>query len=121
MKYYKVIDTLQPELKWKDAKKEGQTYDVCVWETKSEPSDDSWRGMPIIPKKYGNQICYVEGITENHYRIETPLKPKTCYHWSVRIRKGTEVSEWASFSQGVVGVVVGYGSHFPYGFITPDK
>lgn len=122
LKYYKVIDTLQPELSWKDVKKEGETYDVCVWETKSHLQDESWWGVPLVPKKWGEQVDYVEGISENHYKVSKPLKPDTVYHWSVRIRKGEETSEWASFSQGMIGVLVmGYETHVAYGFITPKE
>jgi hypothetical protein len=122
LKYYNTIDTLQPELKWKDVKSEGQTYDVCVWETKSEIHDESWWGMPLVPQSWGDQVYYVESISENYYRIDKPLKPKTCYHWSVRMRKGSDVSEWGAFDQSMISIVaVGYENHVPYGFITPDK
>jgi len=122
MKYYQVIDTLQPELRWKDIKSEGQTYDVCVWETSSHVQDESLLGLPFIPRNWGNQVYYVEGIIENYHKINKPLKPDTCYHWSVRTRKGSNVSEWGSFSQGMVSlIVIGLETNVPYGFITPQK
>lgn len=122
LKYYKVIDTLQPELRWVDIKTEGQTYDVCVWETSSSMQDESWLGIPFIPNSWGRQVYYVEGINENYHKIDKPLKPNTCYHWSVRTRNGKNVSGWGGFSQGMIGVmVVGYETNVPYGFITPQK
>jgi len=121
-KYYQVIDTLQPELKWKDIKSEGQTYDVCVWETQSQEKDKSMWGMMYVGRDWGRQIYYVQDISENHVKIDKQLKPNTCYHWSVRTHKGSDVSEWSSFSQGMVSVlVIGYHSKVPYGFITPEK
>lgn len=122
MKNYKVIDTLQPVLRWKDIKSEGETYDVCVWETSSNPQEESWWGMPYVPRSWGSQVYYVQGISENYYKISKPLKPNTCYHWAVRIRKGNDVSKWSSFSQSMIGLfVVGAEAHVPYGFITPKK
>ena len=122
LKYYQVIDTLQPELRWKDIKSEGQTYDVCVWETQSRVQDESWWGVPLVSKSWGDLVYYVEGISESYHKISKQLKPNTCYHWSVRTRKGKDVSEWSSFGQGMLSVIaVGYEKHVPYGFITPQK
>jgi len=122
MKYYKVIDTLQPELRWKDIKSEGQTYDLCVWETSSRPQDESWWGLPFTPVSWGEQVYYVEGMSESYHKIAKQLKPNTCYHWSVRTRKGNDVSEWGSFSQSMISVIViGHEANVPYGFITPQK
>jgi hypothetical protein len=87
MKYYQVIDTLQPELRWKDIKSEGQTYDVCVWETSSQLKDGSLLGLPFIPRKWGDQVYYVEGISESYHMINKQLKPNTCYHWSEHVKE----------------------------------
>jgi len=122
LKYYIVINTLQPELRWKDIKSEGQTYDVCVWETASQLQDKSWWGPPLVHKSWGNQVDYAEGISENYHKVGIQLKPNTCYHWSVRTRKGSDVSEWGSFGQGMISlIVIGYDNRVPYGFITPEK
>jgi hypothetical protein len=122
MKHYQVIDTLEPELRWKDIKSEGQTYDVCIWETSSDEQGEFFRGVPFVPRSWGKQIYYAEGISDNYYKVNKPLKPNTYYHWSVRTRKGTNVSEWGSFSQNTIGLfVVGNVSNAPYGFITPQK
>jgi hypothetical protein len=119
---YPVIDTLQPELRWKDVKSEGQTYDVGVWEASSRGEYKSLWGLPVGPGDWGEHVSYVQGISENRYKIAKPLKPNTTYHWSVRIRKGDNVSEWGSFSQTAVGpLVVGHKHDIPYGFVTPEK
>lgn len=120
--FYLVIDTLQPVLRWKDIKSQGQTYDVAVWESESQAPDKSIMGTPFAPREWGKQVDFVQGISENHFKIDKPLKPDTCYHWSVRIRTGKDVAEWATFSQAAVSLVgIGYAYRLPYGFITPRK
>jgi len=119
MKYYQVIDTLQPELQWEDSKPGGHTYDVCVWETSSNVTDESF--VPFTYRNWGDQVYYVQGISDTHHKINEQLKPNTCYHWSVRTRNGMSVSDWAAFSQTMVGIVIGYEGNIPYGFITPEK
>ncbi len=122
MKFYQVIDTLQPVLRWKNIKKEGQTYDVAVWQAPPKAADKSIVGTPLKPNKWGKQIYYVQGISGNYFKLSKPLKPNTCYHWSVRIRTGKHVSKWATFNQAAVSLVgVGYAYHLPYGFITPRE
>jgi hypothetical protein len=122
MKHYQVIDTLQPELRWEDIKSEGQSYDICVWETPPKQTGEFWWGVPYVPKTWGDQVYYVEGISENHHRINKQLKPNTYYHWSVRTRTGKDVSEWGSFSQSMLSLFVfGHVTNVPYGFITPQK
>lgn len=120
--FYQVIDTLQPVLRWKDIKSEGQTYDFALWESLSESPDKSITGTPLKRRDWGNQIYYVQGISQNYFRINKPLKPNTCYHWSVRLRTGNDVSEWVTFSQGAVSLIgIGYAYDFPYGFVTPGE
>jgi hypothetical protein len=122
VKYYQVIDTLQPELRWKDIKSADQTYDVCIWETPSHEQGEFWYGVPFTPKTWGNQVYYVEGIGESYHKVSKQLKPNTCYRWSVRTRKGKDVSEWSSFSQSIIGLfAVGHVTNVPYGFITPQE
>jgi hypothetical protein len=120
--FYEKIDTLEPVLKWTDVKSPGQTYDVAVWETSSRASDKSILGTPLEPRDWGTQIYYAQALSQNFYKISKPLKPNTCYHWSVRIRTGTRVSKWATFNQSAVSLLgVGYAYHMPYGFITPRQ
>lgn len=120
--FYQVIDTLQPVLRWKDVRTEGQTYDFALWETRSQTPDKSITGTPLKHRKWGKQIYYAQGISRNYYRIPKPLKPDTVYHWSVRIRTGNEVSEWTTFNQAALSPVgLGYAYQFPFGFITPKR
>ncbi|MDR3554773.1 MAG: hypothetical protein P4L55_08465 [Syntrophobacteraceae bacterium] len=122
MDFYRVIDTRQPVLRWKDIKSEGQSYDVAVWESRSQAPDKSITGTPLKPRQWGKQINYAQGLSRNYFKIGKPLKPETCYHWSVRIRTGKDVSEWATFSQTAVSPIgVGSAYQVPYGFITPRE
>ncbi len=122
MNFYLVTDTLQPVLRWKDIRSEGQTYDVALWQSRSEAPDKSITGTPLKNRDWGKQVSYVQGISQNYYKIDKPLKPNTCYHWSVRVRTGDEVSDWAAFSQSAVSPI-GFGRayHLPFGFITPKQ
>jgi hypothetical protein len=119
---YPTIDTLQPDLKWTDVKSEGRTYDLCVWDTSKHTQDGTWIEMPGVPLSWGEQVYYVEGLTENHHKIAKQLKPNTCYHWSVRIRQGSKLSDWGAFSESrLMANVVSRENHVPYGFVTPEK
>lgn len=120
--FYQKIDTLEPVLQWSDVKTQGQTYDVAVWETPSRQSDESILGTPLEPRNWGKQIYYAQALSQNYYKISKPLKPNTCYHWSVRIRTGASVTKWATFNQSAVSLLgLGYAYHMPYGFITPRQ
>ncbi|MCJ7820260.1 MAG: hypothetical protein MUP53_03570 [Bacteroidales bacterium] len=49
----------------------------------------------------GEQVYYKEGISGNSDTVKTVLKPKAEYCWSVRVRKGSEVSEWSHYDYTV--------------------
>ena len=118
--FYRVTDTLQPVLRWKDVKSAAQTYDVAVWESQSLPADKSIVGIPFEHRKWGKQVYYAQAINRNFFKIDKPLKPDTCYHWSVRTRTGSKVSEWATFTQTALSPIgLAYAHNLPYGFITP--
>jgi hypothetical protein len=100
------VDSLQPTLRWEpfpgttQAMLGGQTtpfvdvdlaavsdvtYDLRIWETS--------RGTPA-------QLVYErEGLVEPSHRVESPLKPRTRYAWSVRSRFRLDgrprASEWS--------------------------
>ena len=121
-KRYPVIDTLQPDLHWTDVKSEGRTYDVCIWVAKSHDDNSGSLGVPGVQKSWGDQVYYAEGIKENHHKINIQLKSNTCYHWSVRIHNGSNVSDWSSFNESkMVANLFAHDKNVPYGFITPDK
>jgi hypothetical protein len=84
------LDTLVPPLKWKPATAAGMTYDVAVWEAVTYhvgPFSDVYAP--------GRLAVYAENIDSPQLGIPDPLKPKTKYVWSVRLRKGDRVSTWS--------------------------
>jgi hypothetical protein len=117
---YLTIDTLTPELKWRDLKKRGQTYDVAIWETPYRSIEDVDKKADQLQSSWGELIFYTNNIPTNFYQITIPLKPDTYYNWSVRIRDGEKVKSWSSFNQAedeVVTMVV--RDNNPFGFKTP--
>jgi hypothetical protein len=117
---YPIVDSLQPELKWKDIRdEEGQTYDLCIW----SPTSDG-PGLRILTRSWseswGIPIYYVQNLTVNYHNVEKQLMPDTQYNWSVRLRKGEEVFRWAGFSQTEqILDTTRYVKNIPYGFTTP--
>jgi hypothetical protein len=55
----------------------------------------------------GEQVYYREHLREGSHRIDQALEPKTVYVWSVRTRKGDNVSSWSTydFHRGLKGVL----------------
>lgn len=119
---YQTIDTLNPELKWKDLKKTNETYEVCIWETPYKSSADVKRKESQVNTSWGTPIYSATNIVENFHQVTSPLKPATYYNWSVRIRNGEKVSAWSSFSQerSVFNVIMTYDNN-PFCFKTPAQ
>jgi len=119
---YQTIDTLSPELKWKDLKKANQTYDVCLWETPYRSIEDIKRKADQAQANWGIPVYSTNNIATNYFQIPIRLKPDTYYNWSVRIRDGEKVDDWSSFTQqkAVFSAVYTY-SDVPFGFKTPAQ
>ena len=45
----------------------------------------------------GKEVYYREGLKESKHELEVPLQPDRAYYWSVRVRRGGDVSDWARF------------------------
>ncbi len=43
------------------------------------------------------KVYYREGLQEPEHTLEVSLQPDRKYYWSVRMRRGEEVSEWSRF------------------------
>jgi hypothetical protein len=43
----------------------------------------------------GRLAVYAENIDSPQFGIRNPFKPKTKYFWSVRLRKGDQISTWS--------------------------
>jgi hypothetical protein len=130
------VDSLQPELKWKDIKKPNQTYDVSIWESPgarvaqnvgTEPKLGSEYLIPYQPagaSSWGRPVYYADNIAVNYHRVTKPLKPDRTYSWSVRAHEGNQVTNWSYFNQhttkeAVVVSEMNLYKNVPFGFKTP--
>jgi len=114
---FATVTSLTPLLAWKPSSKEGFTYDVAVYESLSLAGD-----MPGAQRIRGTRVAYAEGLREPRFQLSTPLAPNTKYEWSVRLRRGENVSTWSTtgyFAFFVIGWAAGSGQWF--GIETPEK
>jgi hypothetical protein len=117
---YKPIDTLSPELKWRDLKKPNQTYEVGVWETPYRSLEDVKKKDDQFEFSWGALVYSTNNIGTNYHQMAITLKPDTYYNWSVRIREGDRGSAWSTFEQqkAVLSVITTH-SGVPFAFKTP--
>ena len=104
------VDSLRPTFRWEPA--EGglapdASYDLIIYEKAASLS-----GREVT---LGQVVYSREGLTETQHRIEEVLNSRTDYVWSVRIRRGESVSQWAHYGYWMVSLVpvpgaVGYMS-----------
>lgn len=116
----KRADSLQPTFRWEPSSEANVTYDLVVYEgiTIKEES------FPYsIRHAVGREVYYREGLKEPEHRIEEPLKPDTEYYWSVRLRRGAQVSSWALYDRTVFIPGISYSKvrNYPFMFKTPQK
>jgi hypothetical protein len=88
-KELKIVTSLQPLLSWEPA---SANYDVIIHEVRIDSSKKN-----NIKRLAGNRVYYRENISGNSHVVQAVLKPDTEYCWSLRIRDGGKISEWASF------------------------
>ncbi len=86
-----MVDSLQPTFRWEPLPESNVTYDFIIYECII--------GDPIFKTKRlaGREIYYREGLEDAEHKIEEPLKPGAYYYWSVRKRKGQNVSSWSVY------------------------
>ena len=87
-----LVNTLQPALSWVASADTAVTYDLIIYEGLKDES--FWKG---VKRSVGDQVYYCEGIRGNNHTVEVVLKPNTEYYWTVRSRKGNEISEWSRY------------------------
>ena len=117
---YRTIETLSPELKWKNVKEPNQTYDVAIWETPYRSIDDIKKKARQADSSWGIFIYGTNNITTNYFQLPIRLKPNTYYNWSIRVRDGEKVKRWSSFRQDVdYGSAINEHDNTPFGFKTP--
>jgi hypothetical protein len=103
------VDSLTPVLKWKAAGGTGVRYDVAVWEVVT------YRVPNSKVNARGRLVAYAENLDAPQYAIVDPLKAKTLYYWSVRLRDGDGVSTWSRAHALALGLHWGLW----FGFETP--
>jgi hypothetical protein len=114
------VNRLDPTLKWKPIEDPEVTYDVVVREAVAYPRSAirlTSHDYEFVP---GRVVAYAENVAGSEFRIPDPLKPKTRFFWSVRLRKGDQVSSWSvggHFLFLVVAMSSSSGQWF--GFETP--
>lgn len=112
------VDSLQPEFRWQAAQEEGTTYDFAIWEMEGAYST----GWGSAKQSWGKLCYFVENLKENYHRITKPLEPGKKYNWSVRVRRGTYVSDWSAYNQTIVSSFgTDYRTNAPFSFKTPKE
>jgi hypothetical protein len=119
VKLYATADSLQPTLEWKGLDATFQNYDLSILEPIQKPAN-------YYSGPWGTQVYHVENIAGTSHRVAHPLKPNTVYHWSVRGRRGNQVTPWSSFTQSATGTVViatvsNVNRHEAFIFKTPEQ
>ncbi|MHC4278011.1 MAG: hypothetical protein ACYSTI_11925 [Planctomycetota bacterium] len=105
------VETIQPTFRWEPVDERDARYDLIIYESHG------------VYAAVGREVYYREGLTDPEHTLEVPLQPNREYHWSVRVRRGEEVSEWSRFDYTSVpyrGVT--YTEEYPFfWFRTPSK
>lgn len=116
-KGFDLITSLRPEFRWNAAADNTVTYDLALYEAVSYAQD-------AFSKQYteGRLIAYAKGLVQPSWQPDQPLEPDRRYYWSVRLRRGEDVSSWSTYSYFnffLIGFSSGHGQWFR--FITPAK
>ncbi len=104
--------SLSPEFRWQGSSRPDVSYDLAIFEAAT------FSISGITPDyRTGRLVTYAEDIRGTSWRPDTPLKPKTKYYWSVRLRDGSTVSRWSSqghFAFMIVAMSSGSGQWFQF-------
>ena len=110
------VDDLQPVIRWKPDPDPAVTHDIVIYEPKPKSAQEG----PGI-KWQQRQAYYREGLTGSEHRVEQPLESGKAYTWSVRARRGDDVSNWTKREAQIF--LIFYHSHTKrlLRFSTPKK
>jgi len=86
-----MVSSLQPILRWEAISDTNATYDIVIYERAGEQHTEGTSGVEWDRKK----VYYRENIQGTSHKVEIPLKPNTTYLWSLRARKGENISKWS--------------------------
>jgi hypothetical protein len=104
-----VVESLQPTFQW-EPYPDAAAYDLIVWNRIKKGA---------FSEGADKAVYYREGLKDTTHRMETPLKPDSEYLWSVRVRRGTSVSNWSLYEYSVDVAVYGSSTKQPFVFKTP--
>jgi hypothetical protein len=106
-------DNLTPKFTWEASTSEGVTYDFVIYEAVFAAANLYMRGRIF---------AYVEGLEEPEWQPDESLEPNGRYYWSVRLRRGNEVSAWSTQGFFIFALVAwGSGSGQWFQFKTPKS
>ena len=112
--YPTTVESLQPTFEW-EAQPGAEGYDLIVYE--GIRTESFWEG---VKRAVGREIYYRENPHETKHTIEERLKQNSEYYWSVRMRRGTQVTKWSLYNYDVfLGTAYVYFHNQPYIFRTP--
>ena len=106
------VESLQPTFRWEPADERDARYDLIIYES------------PGFFTAVGKEVYYREGFQEPEHTVEVSLQANREYYWSVRVRRGQEVSEWSRFDYTFVpgGCSMRQEEEYPFFlFRTPSK
>ena len=103
------VNTLRPTFSWEPTSELGVTYDLAVVQKTSEDT---------FHKEGGAYAYYVHGLAAPEHHVPRPLEPGVVYLWSVRVRRGNEVTDWSSYAQKQTYVLWTTTTFRPYWFRT---
>ncbi len=114
----RTLENLQPTFRWKPVAGPDVRYDFIIYESHKIPYSWAWVEEWVI----GKGVYYREELKEPKHTLEVPLQPNRAYYWSVRVRRGENLSDWSRFDYRKYQYGGGHKREFPFFiFKTPDK
>jgi len=112
------IDNLQPTFRWEPLQESNITYDFILYE-----GLNSFKyNIDASTGNIGKEVYYRENFAEPQCKLDQPLKAKTEYYWSVRIRRGQSISEWSLYDYVYfTGLGIGQLHNRNFVFRTPNE
>ncbi len=100
------VDSLQPTFRWEAVTKPDVRYDFIIYERRPI-SALTWMPLRVGIQAHtfaaiGREVYYREGLEKPEHRVDVPLRPTMRYFWSVRVRRGEDVSEWSRFDARMI-------------------
>lgn len=110
-------DSLLPTFRWEASAEPETTYDFIVYEGIKVESF-----LEGIKRSVGKEVYYRQGLKASEHKIEEPLQPDAEYYWSVRMRRGDKVSDWAKYDYTLfLGTAYMHAGDQPFIFKTPKN